>query len=216
MELGRKRAGKKTVTGMSEGQLKEFAVEGDAGQPRMQVDISSPRDDTGVGVTFKSAGTSFIAVVNSDADLPDFNLTPSGSSDSFVIAYDSESGVSSGTTRLATALDDQASALAVLNEDGDIAVGGVTMGEFPDQTRKGLDNNDAFVANISKTESGQTALSNVSQFGTLSNDEVIKIERINDHKFMVLWSESTTSGNGSKVYRLSPFSIDGTKLTPDP
>lgn len=201
---------------VSDGATEVFLAADDAELPRTQLNLSSHLNEMGAKTSFIDAGTKFSTIVNSDADLPLSDPTPSRSQDGFMIFFDAESGNSSNTIKLATSLDDSVAALGRLNEDDVLAVGGTTKGEFEGQIRKGTDNDDAFVARIETGLSGQSTLTKVTQFGTLSNDEVIKIERINDYKFMVLWSESTTSGDGSMVYRLSPFSIDGTKLTPDP
>lgn len=203
---------------LSDGATKMFVTEEDSGGDlsRTHLNLSSPFNDMGAKVSFTNAGVNFTAIVSSEADLPSPDPTPTRSMDGAVVFFNAESGNSSSHIKLSTALGDRVVALERLNEEDAMAVGGMTVGEFDGQIRKGTGNNDAFVAYIDGAQSGQSKLSKITQFGTLSDDEVIKIQRINDYKFMVLWSESTTSGDGSKVYRLSPFSIDGTKLTPDP
>ncbi len=38
---------------------------------------------------------------------------------------------------------------------------------------------------------------------------------VGDSKFLVLWQEDFTSGDGSLSYRISAFAFDGHKLSPD-
>lgn len=204
------------ILSLSTGETKAFNSDSVVNVPKTQLDIASPRNDLGKGVALMGSGVNFSAIVNSDADLPTFSMTPSGSQDGFLMFFDTESGNSAGVAKMATPLDDRVVALEILDQEGAMAVGGVTDGEFEGQVRKGSDNQDAFVASAAAEKIGVTAISRITQFGTLSDDDVINVRRVNDHKFMVLWSETSSSGDGSKVYRLSPFSVDGKKLTPDP
>ena len=61
---------------------------------------------------------------------------------------------------------------------------------------------------------GTPVLSTVTQFGTPGDDFAIDVEAVNDEKFLVLWKENHTSGDGSFRYRITPFAPDGTNLAP--
>ena len=59
-------------------------------------------------------------------------------------------------------------------------------------------------------------INQTTQFGTPGTDTVIDVESVSSDKFLVLWSEDFSSGDGSLVYRISAFSPQGEKLSPNP
>jgi len=123
-----------------------------------------------------------------------------------------------GGTHIATNEDDIAVDLESTTDGKRVVVAGTTLGELDGNgnNKKGTNNYDAFIS-VFDNDSQQAvpSLSRHTQFGTIGDDQIIDIERVNDKKFMVLWSEDQTD-NGETVYRISPFSFDGVKLTADP
>ncbi len=198
------------------GEPRQFVVDSTTGETLDRIQVRSSTNDQVVAGAVLSSGTLIGSLFNSRSDLPDNDPTDSFSLDSFLLLHDTETAELKGRIVVSTVRDETASSLEVLNNAFAVAIGGSTLGEFPDQLSYGADNRDAFVAVSDFEVSSQLTLSKVVQFGTSGNDEVITINRVNDHKFMVLWAENASSGDGSKVYRASPFSIEGRKLTLDP
>lgn len=109
--------------------------------------------------------------------------------------------------------DDTANGMILMSDDETLIVFGETQGVFNGQLSAG--GQDAFIS-IFDLGGGSPEPSRTVQFGTPGDDFVIDAIEAHPGKFMVLWQENHSSGDGSITYRLSPFSVDGEKLTPDP
>jgi hypothetical protein len=99
-----------------------------------------------------------------------------------------------------------------LLDDGERAMlAGVTDGKL--EGNNALGGQDAFVWGIDLSKAISEAPFQV-QFGTPGTDTIIDVAPVLDDKFMVLWSEDHTSGDGSLRYRVSAFAPDGRQLSP--
>lgn len=99
-------------------------------------------------------------------------------------------------------------------EDKEMAgVVGETLGEFDEGEAVGsVGERDVFFASVNVE--GTPRMGKITQFGSPGNDYVIDVEAVNDEKFLVLWKEDYSSGDGSFRYRITPFAPDGTNLLP--
>jgi hypothetical protein len=142
------------------------------------------------------------------------SVTPSLSQDVFF--YDlvlRENGSANPVFSVATAMDDIAIDLALIEDKEVMGVVGETLGEFVEGgSLSGVGGRDLFFAAIDAK--GTPVLNAVTQFGTPGDDYAIDVEAVNDEKFLVLWKENHTSGDGSFRYRITPFAPDGTNLAP--
>ena len=179
------------------------------------VNFNSSRDDHAVGVRFDATANTYKTLLNSSALLSETNTTtPSLSVDAQLLAFDSEN-LPSGELLVSTASDDHATSFENMPDKQHFVIAGNTLGRFEDNQKKGTTGLDAFVSIFnSESQSTGTLVGNI-QFGTLADDQVIRVRPVSDTKFLVLWKENFTQ-NPSYVYRISAFSIDGRKLTRDP
>jgi hypothetical protein len=137
-------------------------------------------------------------------------VSESRTRDVFIGRIDASLEGSSSLT-ISTSGVDVASAQAYLTDKEILGVVGSTTGEFAGNSTFGSE--DAFFSAV-KTDDG-VRFNSVTQFGTQGNDKAIDIMAVGDSKFLVLWQEDFTSGDGSLNYRISAFSFDGHKLSPD-
>jgi len=137
-------------------------------------------------------------------------VSESRTRDVFISRIDASLEGSSSLT-IATSGVDLASAQAYLKDKERLGVVGSTTGEFAGYSTFGRE--DAFFAAV-RTDDG-VRVNSIIQFGTQGNDKAIDIIAVGDSKFLVLWQEDFTSGDGSLSYRISAFSFDGRKLSPD-
>ena len=146
----------------------------------------------------------------------EFNQTPTPSLTQDVLLYTGSFGDQSALTpitSIATSSDDFSADTARLEEKEVMAVVGDTFGEFQDGSAIGLlGDRDAFFASVDY--SSTVTVGKVTQFGTPGNDFALYVEASNEQKFLVLWKEDHTSGDGSFRYRVTPFAPDGTNLEP--
>ena len=146
----------------------------------------------------------------------EFNQTPTPSLTQDVLLYTGSFGDQSALTpitSIATSADDFSVDTARLEEQEVMAVVGDTFGEFQDGAAIGLlGDRDAFFASVDY--SSTVTIGKVTQFGTPGNDFALYVEASNEQKFLVLWKEDHTSGDGSFRYRVTPFAPDGTNLEP--
>ena len=140
-------------------------------------------------------------------------LTNSGTLDVALSTFDTASSGSSSAF-VSTPDRDYAAGLASLNDRKIVGVAGATEGTLLGQSSSG-GGQDAFFS-VFDIEEGAAAIRENTQFGTQGHDTAIDIEAVGDSKFLVLWSEDHTSGDGSLTYRISAFAPDGRKLSPDP
>ena len=144
----------------------------------------------------------------------DLSVTPSLSQDVFF--YDltfNDKGSANALLSIATSEDDVAIGLAKIEDKEVLGVVGDTLGEFQEgASLSGIGGRDLFFAPVDIQ--GTPALGTVTQFGTPGDDYAIDIEAVNDEKFLVLWKENHTSGDGTFRYRITPFAPDGTNLAP--
>ncbi|TNC82930.1 MAG: hypothetical protein C9356_00295 [Oleiphilus sp.] len=140
------------------------------------------------------------------------SATNSGTQDVALSTF-RDSNAGSSSTFIATGANDFAVDLAILDEREVIAVTGYTEGVLDGQLGKG-GAQDAFFSVFDIEESAD--LKSSVQFGTAGVDEPIDLLAIGDDKFLVLWSENHTSGDGSTTYRISAFAPDGRMLSPEP
>jgi len=178
--------------------------------------ISSNKADDAKTVRFSENGSSYFVLVDGEASLPEGDDTPSRSRDISMLSFNLAGGKGRGEV-LSTGQNDFAADFELLSKDGSPVVGGHTEGQFEgNQKFSPIGSTDAFISittvnGTPKFEDGGTL-----QFGTPGNDKVIDIEEVSERKFMVLWSEDSTEGNGATRYRISAFSPEGEKLSPNP
>ncbi|KZZ40755.1 hypothetical protein A3758_08545 [Oleiphilus sp. HI0118] len=146
----------------------------------------------------------------------DLSVTPSLSKDIFF--YDltfNDSGSANSLFSIASSEDDVAIGLAKIEDKEVLGIAGDTLGEFQEGASiSGVGGRDVFFASVGIQ--GTPSLGIVTQFGTPGEDCAIDIEAVNDEKFLVLWKENHTSGDGTFRYRIAPFAPDGTNLAPLP
>jgi hypothetical protein len=141
--------------------------------------------------------------------------TASLSKDVFVLSFAADAVVDFPPAySLATDRDDVGVEMNLIESQEVLGVVGNTLGQFPESLVRGSsDNWDVFFSSLDF--SGGVVLSSPAQFGTPGDDYAVSLEPIGNEKFLVLWKENHTSGDGSFRYRISAFSKDGRKLTPD-
>lgn len=139
------------------------------------------------------------------------DLTSSGTQDIAISTF-RDSNTGSSSTFIATTANDFAVDFAILQEREVIGVTGYTEGVLNGQVALGGDR-DAFFSVFDIEEAAD--LRSSVQFGTPGTDEAIDIVAVGEDKFLVLWREDHTSGDGSVRYRISAFAPDGRKLSPD-
>ncbi|KZZ56077.1 hypothetical protein A3762_11645 [Oleiphilus sp. HI0125] len=165
-----------------------------------------------VGGTLKYEEGFFGALVTSSFD-NDQTATPSLSNDVFF--YDFVIGESSEVRKLfsvATSQDDLGVDSVYFGKEDSERIGaiGETLGVFGDQSSQG--GRDVFFASINAQ--GRPELIKVNQFGTPGDDYAIDVIADSEDKFLVLWKEDHSSGDGTFRYRITPFSPDGENLLP--
>lgn len=163
------------------------------------------------GMVFDQDQSRFMVFGGSQADLPANSPTVSGNEDAFVMAYQS-SGVQNGVVALSTPGSDRFTVGATLSDSDLVAFGGETTGSLSGQTNRGLQ--DGMLAILDLDEGFEIAHS--TQFGTPGNDYVLDLEAVGNHKFLMLWAEDFTSGDGSLTYRVTAFDRKARKMSPDP
>ena len=195
-------------------------VAADSGYDVVGVDdsqIRSIRNDIPTMILYKENKIDSLALFKSRSLLPGNDLTTTSTDDIHVLNVGALNVAREGVV-LSTAGEDEPVGMVSLNEESrnsgentTTVVYGNTLGVFEDNTRKSLNSSDAFVAIIEGSD-----ISALSQFGTVKENKVISAKEVNAYKFMVLWSEDFTSGDGSLRYRISAFSSKGDKLSLDP
>ena len=155
----------------------------------------------------------FALVVTAEFEI-DQTPTPSLTQDVFL--YSTSFGDQSTVVpsiSVATAADDYGVDIARLERQEVMGLVGDTLGEFQEGSAIGvLGGRDAFFASVDYDSS--MTLGKITQFGTPGSDYALYVEASNDEKFLVLWKEDHTSGDGSFRYRVTPFAPDGTNLEP--
>jgi len=161
----------------------------------------------------KYKGSQYSIVVSSKFGGATPELTPSQSKDVFFYDVSVSGSRIQVPETIATSHDDIAVASANLVDRSTIAIVGDTYGEFEEGGAIGdVGERDAFFGVVNYASS--PSLAGVTQFGTPGDDYVIDVISANDEKFLVLWKENHTSGDGSFRYRITPFAPDGTNLLP--
>ena len=153
----------------------------------------------------------FYLAASSEISLPTSNLNGSGLQSISVIQFEASGGINSDLS-IGTNSNDQIKSLAVLPGKDRIATVFESSGVYQGQQSAG--NNDVLLSVFSIE--GQLEEVQTTQFGTPGNDYAIDIEPVGEDKFLVLWSEDFSSGDGSLTYRVSAFAPDGRKLSPNP
>jgi hypothetical protein len=145
------------------------------------------------------------------------NFTPSRSIDGFLSNIEvDESG--QGNSKLSSFIDvatngkDEITHAALLNDDAVALIAGSTSDKIANNTIYG--GVDVFVQSVDFEEAENTRPP--IQFGTPGTDRILDVAPVLDEKFMVLWSEDHSSGDGSLRYRVSAFAPDGRKLSLNP
>ena len=180
-----------------------------------KIEFKTPRDDIAVEIRFDATANNYRALLNSTSLLSETNtLTPSLSQDAQLIAFDADNA-SSGATSIATADEDEAISFENMPDKLNFVIAGNTFGQFESNQKKSEIGRDAFVSIFDAERQSAATLKKTIQFGTIEDDQVIKIRPVSNTKFLVLWKERFTS-SPSATYRISPFSIDGRKLSIDP
>lgn len=155
-----------------------------------------------------------LGIILSSSFTNDGNPTPSLSQDIFF--YDvslKEPGEAVLRFEVATPYQDVGIDLAVIEDKEVMGLVGETLGEFVEGgSLSGVGGRDVFFAAIDVK--GSPVINTLTQFGTPGDDFAIDVEAVNDEKFLVLWKENHTSGDGSFRYRITPFAPDGTNLAP--
>jgi len=179
------------------------------------VTINTDFVDNYTGVKLDDSAQNYYVYGSSRAQLPNNELGASLSDDLYFLIYDVE-GVHVTSIKLGTPGEDVSSAFNLLPNRGRVAIGGMTDGVFGGQQKIGATGADVFVSILDIEDSRRAEILSTTQFGTPGNDELIDIEAVAEDKFMVLWSEDYTSGDGTVTYRISPFGPDGRKLVDNP
>lgn len=178
--------------------------------PQYNIGFSRPSN---IASMLDLGNNSLALLADSDQVLGSTNITPDGSNDAFVGLFDPSADGFSSVISLSTPDEDVSVGMVTVNEDGAILVAGNTQGVFEGETQFGADGeSDGFLASLAVNTT--LDLTNVTQFGTGGDDQVIDIEALDDEKALVLWKENDTSGNGTYRYRITPFAPDGTNLAP--
>lgn len=196
--------------------IRKLSARSSLDQPETNsVNFNSSRDDIAVGVRFDATANRYRALLNSSALLSETNATtPTLSVDAQLMTFDSEN-LSTGELFISTAGDDFAVSFENMPDKQHFIIAGNTNGRFENNQRKGTSGFDAFVSIFNSKNQSAGSLVNDIQFGTLNDDQVIKVRPVSNTKFLVLWKENFTQ-NPSYVYRISAFSVDGRKLSRDP
>lgn len=177
--------------------------------------FSSVRDETPVAILFDSSASNYSVLVDTDANIDSENeLTPSLSRDAQLLTLDSDNE-SVGYLSFATSQDDIAKSLVKMTDNQHLLVSGDTFGRFEENTKPGSDDSDIFIGIIDSEKISSLEIVKTLQYGTTENDNLIKVRAVSATKFFALWSEQFSSP-GNTTYRISAFSIDGTKLARDP
>ncbi|MFT5716297.1 MAG: hypothetical protein ACI9T7_000472 [Oleiphilaceae bacterium] len=177
--------------------------------------ISSVQDDIGEGIKIDRLNSSSYLLADSQSLLPGGGPTPTFSRDINVLLYNAKGEVFNAKI-LSTSGEDFSKDIELLAEDGVLAVGGHTDGEFEGYQRNSFDGTDAFISVFATSTAESSVLDKVVQFGTVGEDKVIDIQSANDNKILVLWSENQTSKNTTLTYRVSVFSSEGEMLSTEP
>ncbi len=177
--------------------------------------VSSLSDDVPVSIRFDSNTSNYRLLVDSDAQLDtEDQFTPSLSRDVQLIPFNSENEKGS-LLSFASDQDDRAVSFEKMPNGLNSIVSGNTYGSLAENVKNGVQGTDAFVSIIdTENLNNLKVLSNI-QFGTSQSDHLLSVKPVSNTKFFVLWSEGFTEP-GQTVYRLTPFSIDGKKLSSDP
>jgi hypothetical protein len=179
------------------------------------VDINYARSVNWSSISNDGQGA-YIMLGDSLADLQSGDpITDSLSRDAYIVSLRVD-GASTAPVSVAIAspADDEAVDMAQLFGEKVGAIVGNTAGQFPlGKQQINSADLDAFITTFDFASGVQ--LNDTVQFGTPGDDFVIDVEPSGDNKFLVLWKENHTSGDGSFRYRISAFSKDGRKLTPD-
>lgn len=163
------------------------------------------------GLIYDQDQSRFIVFGGSRADLPSDTLTATASEDAFLLSYRS-TGAQNGVATVSTPGSDRFTVGATLSDSDLVAFGGETTGSISGNTNRGLQ--DGMLAIIDLEEGFEVAHS--TQFGTPGNDYVLDLEAVGNHKFLMLWAEDFTSGDGSLTYRVTAFDRKARKMSPDP
>jgi len=177
--------------------------------------ISSAQNDFGRGVKLDRTSSGSYILVDSQSLLPDGGSTPTLTQDVSVLLYNAKGEVFIEKI-ISTSDADYSADIEFLTENQNVVVGGHTDGEFEGNQRKSNVGSDAFISVFSIEVLETSFIDTVFQFGTAGNDLVIDIENAGDNKFLVLWSEDSTSLDGTKTYRVSAFSSEGVMLSTQP
>jgi len=177
--------------------------------------ISTLSDDKPIAIQFDKNHLAYFALIDSNRVITTGDSTPSLTQDNFILPFTSDNipgaVISNGTQQ-----KDSSVTLNILTKNDQFILGGDTLGKFIGNDKKGTSGSDAFLSFYSSNSGGGLKFTKTLQFGTPGNDHLIDVEEISDRKFMVLWSEDYTSGTGATRYRISPFTPEGEKLSPDP
>ncbi|WP_197473862.1 Calx-beta domain-containing protein [Oleiphilus sp. HI0066] len=143
----------------------------------------------------------------------DGDATPSLTDDVFLynLRLNEESSISNLFT-IATDSNDVGRAIAFLDKEDFERVGvvGETLGEF--EAGSIIGGQDLFFASVDVVAT--PSLLKVQQFGTAGTDYIVDLDVVGEDKFLVLWKEDHSSGDGTFRYRITPFSPDGENLLP--
>jgi hypothetical protein len=172
-------------------------------------------DQHKVTTTFSGAnGDSLLITSYGDQDPLNGEVSPSNSLDAYISQFelgDAGNIEVAEFSKVDSNGNDRIIKSEVLDDDEHIMLAGVTLGRLEGNNPFG--GQDAFVWGIDLTESPSDAPFQV-QFGTPGTDTIIDVAPVLDDKFMVLWSEDHTAGDGSLRYRVSAFAPDGRQLSP--
>lgn len=155
--------------------------------------------------------TDFYAAGSGPLDIGRGAATSDGSRVVSLAKYEGNGGLAS-SVELGTRGSDEIVALAQLPGRDQLALLAYTSGQLSGQQSFGQQD----IVFASYESESELRLIKATQFGTAGLDEAIDLEVVGEDKYLVLWRENSSAGNGSYRYRISAFSPNGTKLGPNP
>lgn len=161
-------------------------------------------------ILFDDGGRNFFVFGSSESVLPSDELSSNGE-DGLVYRYTARGGAAT-FSRISTPAKDVVKGGAILPERNRLVALGETLGVMEGQA--GLGAQDLFFSVLDIEENLDFVAT--TQFGSPGVDRAIAVRPVSQDKFLVLWSEDFSAGDGSLTYRISAFAPDGRKLSPNP
>ncbi len=127
--------------------------------------------------------------------------------DPFFLVFDESGNISRSLQFGDATQDDVSSGISTLATSA--YLGATTPGEY--ETGAHLGGSDAVISRIDNDDE-ESAVAWHKQFGTAEEDSLISVEVYSTNKVFGLWETDDSAGN--ITYKISPFSVEGVKLTP--